>query len=76
MSHAPIKMVYSHRSNQKHAHNTRHGTVYRNHWFDVYRCPACGRTASRKRQPIICFGQGSEIVPGRGSVAKKAKEPQ
>jgi hypothetical protein len=33
--HEPTQMVYAHRSNQKHAHNTRHGVRYRNHWFDV-----------------------------------------
>lgn len=41
---------------QKHAHDTRHGTVERNHWFNVYKCPVCGRLAGRKRQPIICRG--------------------
>lgn len=54
--HDPVEMVYSHRSNRKHAHSTQHGTRYRNHWFSVYRCPMCGRTASHKRLPITCRG--------------------
>jgi hypothetical protein len=55
-AHEPTRMVYSGQSNQKHAHSTKHGVKYRNHWFNVYKCPACGRTAARKRQPIICRG--------------------
>jgi hypothetical protein len=54
--HAPTKMVFSHRTNQKHKHNTRRGVRYFNHWFSVYKCPVCGLRASRKRQPIICRG--------------------
>ena len=54
--HDPMKMVFSHKSNQKHTHHTRNGTREFNHWFAVYRCPACGKTASKKRQPIICRG--------------------
>src|SRR5690349_16396462 len=55
-THEPVAMVYSHRGNRKHAHSTRHGTKYCNHWFNVYKCPTCGRTAALKRQPIICRG--------------------
>ncbi len=40
--HAPTQVVYSHRGNAKHAHNTRKGTVYRNHWFNSFKCPVCG----------------------------------
>jgi hypothetical protein len=64
MKHEPAIMVYSHRSNKKHVHHTRRGTQQWNHWFTVYRCPVCGRTASRKRQPVRCTGgqreQGGE----------------
>jgi hypothetical protein len=55
-THEPTEMVYHGRTNQKHWHNTRHGTRYFNHWFKVYKCPVCGRRASHKRQPIICRG--------------------
>ena len=57
--HEPAEMVYAHRSNRKHAHNTRHGVRYRNHWYNVYKCPVCNRHASHKKQPIVCRG-GSE----------------
>lgn len=56
MTHEPTRMVYSHRSNQKHTHSTKHGPRERNHWFGVWKCPVCGLTASRKRQPIVCKG--------------------
>lgn len=55
-THAATRMVYSHRDNPKHAHNTGHGTRYRNHWYRVYKCPVCGRLASHKRQSIVCRG--------------------
>lgn len=55
-THKPTMMIYSHRSNHRHAHSTRHGVRFRAHWFAVYKCPACGRHASHKRQPIICRG--------------------
>lgn len=57
MKHDPVKMIYSHQSNRKHAHSTRHGVRQRNHWFNVYKCPICGKGASHKRQPIICRGE-------------------
>jgi hypothetical protein len=61
--HEPTAMVYSHRSNKKHRHNTRHGVVYRNHWFEVFRCPHCGRTASHKPRPIVCRGDDKAEQP-------------
>lgn len=63
MPHEPTKMLYHRRGNSKHAHNTRNGTRYFNHWFNVYRCPTCGATACKKRQPILCRG----IAPATGS---------
>lgn len=56
-NHVPTKMVYSHRSSQTHAHVTRHGSQFRNHWYKVYKCPVCNRQSSHKRQPIICKGR-------------------
>lgn len=56
MQHAPTKMVFSHRSAQKHTHNTRKGIRRFNHWFNVYKCPLCGAMACKKRQPIVCRG--------------------
>ncbi len=55
--HEPAAMVYSHKSNRKHKHNTRNGIRYFNHWYNVYKCPICGLTAARKRQPIVCRGR-------------------
>lgn len=56
-AHLPTEMVYCRRGNKKHRHSGRRGVRYCNHWFNVYRCPACGREASHKRQPIICRGR-------------------
>lgn len=55
--HDPCVMVWSGRANKKHQHDTRKGTRYFNHWYNVYTCPLCGRTTSHKRQPIICRGE-------------------
>lgn len=55
--HAPTKMLWYRRGNKKHAHHGRKGTRHCNHWFNVYRCPVCGREASHRRQPIICRGK-------------------
>lgn len=54
--HEPVKMVYSHRSNSKRLHRTRHGMKYCNHWYKVYKCPRCGNLASRVRLPAFCCG--------------------
>jgi hypothetical protein len=55
--HAPVEMVFSHRNNQKHKHVSAMGSIrYCNHWFRVYRCPVCGKTACRQKRPIICRG--------------------
>jgi hypothetical protein len=58
--HDATEMVFSHRSNRKHRHNTRKGVRYRNHWYAVYKCPVCGRTASHRRRPIICRGPDAD----------------
>jgi hypothetical protein len=55
--HPPTPMVYAFKSGQRHQHNTRHGTRDRMHWFKVYKCPVCGVTAAKRRQPIICRGK-------------------
>jgi hypothetical protein len=65
--HESTPMVWSHRDNSKHKHNTRHGVRHRNHWFNVYKCPACGRTAALRRQPIICRGVPLPPLRTRGA---------
>lgn len=59
MTHDPAKFVFSHRSNSKHAHNTRRGTQYWNHWFKVFRCPVCGRVTKAKGARKMCRGMDS-----------------
>jgi hypothetical protein len=57
MKHEPTEMVFAGRSNRKHKHVSARGRIrYCNHWFDVYRCPVCGRRASHRRKPYICRG--------------------
>ncbi len=56
MNYAKTEMIYSHRSNRKHKHSTKHGVKYRNHWYDVYKCPICGKLESHKKKPYICKG--------------------
>lgn len=56
MAHATTVCVWSHRSNHKHAHHGNGGTRYCNHWYNVYKCPTCGRCYSHRRLPIVCRG--------------------
>lgn len=55
-SHPAIQAIFSHRDNGRHKHNTKHGVKYRTHWFNVFKCPTCGRCFSKRRQPITCTG--------------------
>ncbi len=57
MQHEKTIMVYYRQGNKKHTHHTRRGTQEWNHWFNVYRCPVCGRCTSHRRKPIYCTGE-------------------
>jgi hypothetical protein len=56
--HEPCEMRFSHRDNHKYKHHSAYGHItYKNHWYSVYVCPICGKTASHRRKPIICKGE-------------------
>ncbi len=63
MRHEKAEYTWAGMSNAKHKHNTRRGTRFFNHWFQVFRCPVCNRMRPRKSRAKYCTGDESTMPP-------------